>query len=175
MNIALIGPQGSGKTTLAKYLAASKGFARHSFADALREEIAAAMATPEFPAGRIRAQMDDPVLKASWRPLMQLWGSEIRRDLFDRDYWVRKLEDVIQSADHRRPIVVDDCRYPNEHEMLLRHGFKFIKLAPHPEGRHVEDNHSSELHWPFWPVAGEVEWVDGPARRADLMWVVLHG
>jgi dephospho-CoA kinase len=68
----------------------------------------------------------------------ELWGEEARTDRgrlqalgmavrnIDPDAWVnlalRKVDEATQ------PVVIDDCRFPNEYWPLAERGFKFVKL-----------------------------------------------
>ena len=114
--IALSGKAGSGKTTLAKRLVEDFGFARLSFAGALKEELTSllGLGLPEFEAD-----------KRKWRPLLQVWGSA-RRDVSE-GYWVRKLL-VRLPVNRGSPVVIDDLRYENEAQALKREGFYLVRL-----------------------------------------------
>jgi hypothetical protein len=50
-------------------------------------------------------------IKLSGRHLLQLWGTEFRRENFGEDYWVRKLIDNLRKDLN---YVIDDVRFANE-------------------------------------------------------------
>jgi len=115
--IALSGKAGSGKTALAKRLAADFGFQHMSFARRLKEELAELLDVSMF-------DFEDD--KTRWRALMQEWGSARRYQ--SEGYWIRKLL-VRVPEDRSKRIVVDDLRYQNEARVLKREGFVLVRLT----------------------------------------------
>lgn len=166
--VVLVGPIGSGKTTTANAFVSYK---RISFADALREEVALVFETASERRDAILAEMRDPKAKAKWRHMLQAWGT-IRRNL-NEDYWVNKLATTMTPllAD-RKHVVIDDCRYNNEHTFLRQHGAKFFSLAPNPEySTDPEfDKHTSEQDWKLFPVDMHLPW--GPVE--ERVGAILH-
>jgi len=80
--------------------------------------------------------------KASLRPLLQYWGTEVRR-VEDPNYWVRKLDEKVRASDGDL-IVITDVRFQNETE-YIRAGcggiiVKVVRTDIQPE----EDPHVSE-------------------------------
>lgn len=163
LGIAFIGPIGSGKSTMAKKMIQEHGGTKLSFADALREEVADVIAADGMcPLSKyeIIEEMTNPALKQMWRPLLQWWGTEFRREICEMpDYWVKKMERKIVNSNV--PVYIDDCRFRNEYEMLCRLGFYFIKLEPNPEWTVVSkaaSNHASELEWERFDVNAYLTW-----------------
>ncbi len=159
--VAIVGPIGSGKTTTANAL---NSYKRISFADALREEVAGVLSTTPEQKAAILAEMRDPKVKAKWRHILQAWGT-IRRNM-DEDYWVHCLADTMfEAVNDRKHVVIDDCRYNNEHTFLRQHGAKFFSLAPNPEySTDPEfDKHASEQDWKLFPVDMHLPW--GPVEE----------
>lgn len=69
------------------------------------------------------------------RGLMQAVGGGARQ-ILGEDVWVSVLAEQIGDADSR-PIVIDDCRYPNEATMLRCQGFKGVWInKPGSDGTH---------------------------------------
>ncbi len=107
-DVAFLGKAGAGKTTAAEFLVEHHGYTRLSFA-ALLKDIS-----------------------------VQIWGEDARTDRdklqklgvavreIDPDAWVGALG---RSLDRGGPIVVDDCRFPNEYWMLKVDGFVFIEVC----------------------------------------------
>jgi dephospho-CoA kinase len=111
-SIALIGPQGSGKSTIAEMFAEHRGYARHGIADAVKS--VTWMAYPG-----LKKNEGHEVLTysgARWltgREIFQEVGAKMRE--IDRNWWMRIWEhayDEIKS--HGLSVVVDDVRLPSE-------------------------------------------------------------
>lgn len=106
-NIAFIGKMGSGKTTAAQYLVRRYGYEAVHMAAPLKR--IAAELWPE--------NGDD-------RDRLQRLGIAVRR--IDRDTWVDLAARTIDQLEG--PVVVDDCRFPNEYEALAERGFRFVEI-----------------------------------------------
>ena len=69
--------------------------------------------------------------RADWRPIWQVWGTEVRRRLFNESYWLRQWERAMngRSSTH---VIVPDVRFTNEFEFFSlytqRHGFRERRL-----------------------------------------------
>lgn len=167
--IALVGPPGSGKTTIADELSKLLGWERRSFATALKDELADALDTTTPAEYRVyhrdyRDGMTYLDQKENYRPLLQAWG--VFRRGMDPDYWVKHL---LRSVDDDQPFIVDDCRFPNEYDMLVDRGFAFVRLAPGETVREltlVAAGHESEIHWPKFNVDLELSYEAGPGNQA---------
>lgn len=153
--IGLTGPAGSGKDTVADILQAETGAGRLAFADALRAEIVSAFgvdaalltdraskerATPQLALSRCNdprflflmgrrlqaAAMTVELQKPrSPRHIMQWWGTDYRRHIFGKDWWVRIARASILRARERRPsapVVITDVRFANEAAMVRELG-----------------------------------------------------
>lgn len=107
-HVAFIGKAGSGKTTAADYLVKHYGYHRVSFA-ALLKDIA-----------------------------VRLWGDTARQDrgkLQKLGVAVRSIEENTWVDAALRgietwhvPVVIDDCRFPNEAGALQKHHFVFVRI-----------------------------------------------
>jgi hypothetical protein len=115
--IALTGPAGHGKDSVAAELEHTHGFARLSFAAPLKDAIAVLFCIP-------RADLEDRERKEAvigrWnrspRQLMQWLRAEVRDDFF----LLRAdaaLEELMAAG---RDVVVSDCRFDNEARHLTR-------------------------------------------------------
>lgn len=168
-NVALIGPIGAGKTTIAQMLVAHHDYTRLSFAAPLKRFASWAYGEIDKDAiYRIRdPYFDDARLgelgirSMTGRELLQLLGTEMVRQ-FDPDFWVRCLEREL--ADTKGPIVVDDCRFENEYAMLRRHGFKFVRLTGRGTSP-TQRSHRSELVQSGFVVDAGVS--NAPGRRVE--------
>lgn len=118
--LLLHGPAQSGKDTAALHLATRYGFVVESFARPLKTVVHTVFGIPY-------ADMEDGTKKATALPppyerytpraLLQLIGTELFRQQIDRDVWVHALIKRVThqwALGYRMPIVITDCRFPNE-------------------------------------------------------------
>ena len=120
MNIAITGKFGSGKTTIANYLAEKHGYTKMSLADPMRR------ITKEI--FGIESKKDP-----RYRRIMQKLGTDWFRSE-DPEVWIKYLLKRVERE--RKPVVVDDVRFPNEALALSCRGWKLIYLmCPFEERR----------------------------------------
>lgn len=173
--VAFVGPLRAGKSTMARYFRAYDQWSSLlSFAGALKEEVAEAVATNPSDRRRILGEMADPNEKHKWRKLLQLWGTEIRRDMYGENYWVDKVEEQLIDNPHLY-FWSDDCRFPNEYEMLKKYNFAFVRCWPNPKDELLavhETNHASEEAWSQFAVDVELPWLT-VSERVDLVRIGL--
>jgi len=140
MIIGVCGLIGSGKDTVADYLVNFHEFRRESFADSLKDSVAAVFGWDRtMLEGRTkesrewREQVDKwwadrlamPTLTPRW--VLQYWGTEVCRKTFHDDIWIASLENKLrQSKDN---IVISDCRFPNEIKTIKQAGGKMILVS----------------------------------------------
>jgi len=109
MRIAVTGKMCSGKTTLCNYLCSVEPrFEIFSFGKKVKE-----CATDLFGM--------DPLYKD--RPLLISLGHKMRE--IDSEVWVNH---VIRQCENKEFCLIDDLRYQNEYEALVKNGFKIIQL-----------------------------------------------
>jgi dephospho-CoA kinase len=111
LRVAVIGKAGAGKTTASNWIGARYGHERLHFAAALKEHAA--------------ALWGEDVVHHN-RGYLQQFGVAIRN--IDPDTWVRILVSRINNYDESVPLVVDDCRFPNEVDALVENEFRFIRI-----------------------------------------------
>lgn len=113
-HIAFIGGMGTGKTTLAEWLVKHFCYYKLSFAAPLKDTAVRLWGT--------EALKD--------RTLLQQLGRKMRD--IDPDVWLNNLTRWLPEIPG--PVVVDDCRFPNEYWGLISHGFVVVRVtAPHDE------------------------------------------
>lgn len=122
-NLALIGPTGAGKDTIAGFLVEDFGYEQHALADSLRLFVAAI--DPRYAAavsyyGYEEAKSTDPYVR---QRLIDV--GQAARQWIHPDVWVYSLFDRLDEG----PIVVTDVRYTNEVEALADEGFDFITVT----------------------------------------------
>jgi hypothetical protein len=117
-NYAFIGKAGSGKTTAADYLVAQYHYRRVSFAAPLKDVAAGIWGTA--------ARTD--------RNKLQSLGVAVRD--IDPDAWVNcalaDIDDPVPAGSVHdydfQPVVIDDCRFPNEYWALKERGFVVVRV-----------------------------------------------
>jgi len=137
MIIGVCGFIGSGKDTVADYLVNFHEFRRESYANTLKDAVAAVFGwdrtllegtTKEAREWREQVdkwwadRLDMPTLTPRW--VLQYWGTEVCRKAFHNDIWVASLENKLRQT--KDNIVISDCRFPNELSTIKRAGGKII-------------------------------------------------
>jgi hypothetical protein len=137
MIIGICGFIGSGKDTVADYLVNFHEFRRESFANTLKDAVAAVFGwdrtllegrTKE--AREWREQVDPwwaerlamPTLTPRW--VLQYWGTEVCRRSFHDDIWIASLENKLRMS--KDNVVISDCRFPNEIQSIRDAGGKIV-------------------------------------------------
>ncbi|GAA5231788.1 hypothetical protein FOZ76_14620 [Verticiella sediminum] len=170
LTIGLCGREGVGKDTVAGILHALVGFHRTAFADPLREEVSAAFGVdPRVFTDRDQKSKPDIVLAIgrcadgdfirtmhalgceigtprSPRDIMRWWGTEYRRSKCGSDYWLRLMEDHLDTVRRNgtRKIVITDVRFPNEARLVRAHGGQIWRVY-RPMADKAKAEHISEM------------------------------
>jgi hypothetical protein len=124
MLIGLCGLAGSGKDTCAKWLHLDFGYERYAFADALRESI---YTLNPFVDGsrRLREVVEEygyEIAKRNFpeiRRLLQVYGTEVGRELYGSSFWIDRL---FSKIGYRDRIVISDVRMTNEVDAIKARG-----------------------------------------------------
>lgn len=141
--IALVGPMGSGKTSLANLLV-ERGYVRLALADQVKRD-AADMLSNRYGVGflgREDVNRDKPV----WRPFLQWLGTDwVRQHLGLDDYWIRRFLADATAVD--APVVCDDVRFLNEADALRAAGFRIVRVVRPDAERPTsgDPTHASEV------------------------------
>lgn len=166
--IGICGLIGSGKGTVADILQESHGFVKISFADSLKDAVAAVFGwqrsllegdTDESRAWREEVdvwwaeRLGNPHLTPRW--VLQQWGTEVCRNGFHNEIWIASLERKIKELD--KDAVIPDTRFPNEVDMVQAVGGQVwrVKRGSDPawfsryqrRGMIPPDVHPSEWAW----------------------------
>lgn len=167
--IGLSGRKQSGKDTVCNLIGALVGsdkVARVAFADALKIEvydwIEQGMPVEGIPEvvlleailicylepQPLNATEEEKLLwvdrnKEKLRKLLQVWGTDYRRAISDT-YWIHMCRNKVaaKASEGYRVIVVTDCRFPNEAEMVTDLGGDVVLIAR--PGLPSDDDHPSE-------------------------------
>jgi len=162
--VALSGPPGSGKDTLASYLVGAHGFTRVAFADPVREM---ALAINPYvhdatTTQRLRSLVDVHGWEGSKREfpevrrLLQVIGTDAVRAQ-SPDFWVDQALATVRAV--RGPVVFTDTRFLNEAERVVMLGGISVNIEgpsdPHPEheseGGLADFKHTATVHNPRAP------------------------
>lgn len=82
----------------------------------------------------------------SFRTLMQIWGTEFRRDE-DDNYWVKK---VLDGLCEDELYIISDVRFKNEAKGILDAGGYLIRVERPDRPRISNENHPSECDLDDW-------------------------
>ena len=139
MIIGICGFIGSGKDTIADYLVNNHGFRRESFANSLKDAVAAVFGWDRvLLEGRTKEAREWREQPDRWwserlgkeitpRWVLQYWGTEVCRRGFHDDIWIASLEHrLLKSNDD---IVISDCRFPNEINAIKNAGGQVIRVT----------------------------------------------
>lgn len=152
--IGITGKASSGKDTLALHLQQKYGYTRRAFADPIKELLNKRFEwTPEQWEDRRWKErpcvitLDVPARdwhnRLSPRQLAQWLGTEVGRNTFGQDCWVRAMENWCRAnMDGGDRLVIPDVRFNNEAEWILAQGGRIIRVT-HPNAPEVAP-HTSE-------------------------------
>lgn len=160
--IGLTGYAGSGKSTVAQYLVERHGFTRLSFAAPLKKMLRTLdpmLGTDDRINGRGEAIVDhvhlsdlqglsENAIKASpwggeYRRLLQVLGTDCIRAV-DEHFWVNAA--TAQMTDPDGKYVFDDCRFPNEAEVIKAISSSRSLWFIERPGYAAVNGHESEKH-----------------------------
>lgn len=150
MIIGFVGFISSGKDTAADYLVNFHGFRRDSFANTLKDAVAAVFGWDRTllegrtnEARQWREQVDPwwaarlnmPNLTPRW--VLQYWGTEVCRQGFHDDIWISSLENKMRKT--KDNIVISDVRFPNEIQAIHRAGGIVVRVKRGPDPEWYQD------------------------------------
>lgn len=137
--IGLCGYKGSGKSTVAEYLAKEHGFKRVNFKDGLVAEVKEKFPdvlrqltkvyygdTPSYVGTKSGVEKLFSEKPAAMRALLQNYGTEVRRG-DDPNYWVDRWRTTVAQIEGN--IVVDDVRFFNEMAVVADHNGVLIRVT----------------------------------------------
>jgi hypothetical protein len=159
-DIALMGRARSGKDSVAAHLVERHGYQRVAFADPLKEmalDIDPIVMSEPYECDGIlyteETRLSKLISACGWertkdacpeaRRLLQHMGQTVRR--YDEDFWLNvALMKVKRARVYDTPVVVTDCRYPNEHRALRFSGFTMTRVVRPDRGDTPGGAHESE-------------------------------
>lgn len=153
--VGIIGKAGAGKDTIGEFLIEHYAFKNISLADRLKACVQVMFMVDDYTMhnrdAREKPLKDFP--EWSVRKLLQFVGTELFRNNFDQDIWVKLLKKQIRESESNL-IVVTDVRFPNEIEGIMEMSNSedvevyFIKVFRDGKDGHDVgiDNHASEKY-----------------------------
>lgn len=153
MLIGLVGRRGTGKDTVADYLAERYSFHNRKFAGPLKEALASLFGlSHEHLEGALK-EVPHPKWGVSPRAMMQFFGTEVMQTHMQRliphmgnHHAVHRLFMDLDAATHEENVVVSDVRFPHEVAALRARGALIVRVARDLPSREEcgVDNHVSE-------------------------------
>jgi len=143
--IGLSGKKLSGKDTvyqLAAGLLDDWNVGRIAFADAVKHEVS------KITGYRVDFIEEN---KKLFRPLLQVWGTDFRRQFNGVNYWIEKMSEAIEDAGkHYDLLFITDIRFRNEADYVKEQGGKLVRIERRTQSYEniqdaVHDDHSSEI------------------------------
>lgn len=168
--IGLIGPKGSGKTTLANLLE-RQGWTRRPLTIPFKGMLASLLRYQGIDSITIDAMLDGTLKEQptkylggrSPRQAMQTLGTEWGRHLIDPMLWINVWREGIKTV--RGDIVVEDVRFPNEAQLV-----QAIIFVDRPHITPNSDEHETEHQWRSIRIDYRVE---NQERTPEVMLVQL--
>lgn len=117
--VAFTGLAGAGKSTAALRLVDRHGYTRVKFADPLKAMLRAGLLMNDDEIeGALKQLPCKKLCGKTPRFGMQSIGTEWGRVLIGEDIWVNAWRAMVDDLPEVIPVVVDDCRFPNEAEAI---------------------------------------------------------
>jgi hypothetical protein len=143
--IAFSGLAGSGKSTAAAHLVERHGFERIRFAGPLKDMMRALGLSEREIEGDLKEKPCALLCGHTPRHGMQTLGTEWGRTQLGVNLWINAWRAAVDRLAPTVPVVVDDCRFPNEAEAILAAGGDIVRIVRTGAGVGAA-GHSSEGH-----------------------------
>jgi hypothetical protein len=158
--VGVLGFKGSGKDTVGDYLVREHGFVRDSFANPLKDAVAATFGWDremlEGATKESREWREQPdhwwQAKLDWdnhparhlsefftpRVALQFFGTEVFREHFHNDIWILSLQNRLRG---KTRVVITDCRFPNEFKVIQELKGIALRVRRGPEPSWIDIAH----------------------------------
>jgi hypothetical protein len=166
--IGITGVKRSGKDSIAGYLLAHlPNSQRVAFGDFLKTEAALSLASDYFFTKKLKVSSREELdiifnnyysemhsdeidertglaVKENYRLLLQWWGTDYRRNMFSKDYWISRLVEHVETikTEETTYVIVPDVRFINEAEFIIKNDGLVIKVERPSDA--PKDSHVSE-------------------------------
>lgn len=141
MLIGLVGKKGSGKDTLADFIVKEYSFVKYAYATPLKEacKILFLLSDDQLHDRELKETIDN-----RWdmtpRKMMQTMGTDLIRTHIDPNFWIKHFSLWFKNNSEKN-VIVTDCRFQNEIDIVIKLGGKIIKINRETEF----DEHESEV------------------------------
>ena len=199
MIIGISGFQSSGKDTIADYLVKEHGFVKLSFASALKDIVAIIFgwSRERLEGLKVEDRQWREEIDSKWakllnipcltpRYVLQYLGTEVFRNHFHKDIWTKIVENQLSFYEN---VVVSDCRFANEIEMIKQNGGKIIQVhrddhvLKHPSELPLEVSENNQRLFQVYPPKVDIgakhlselpTEVSGAKHLSELEWIQCH-
>ena len=145
MIIGLSGLKSSGKSTAANFLV-EDGFTKMSFAEPIKRMLACIRLSPRDLYGDRKEEPNSMLDGNTPRYAMQTLGTEWGRNSISSNIWVNVVKHDILKG-NAKDIVIDDCRFPNEVDMIKDFGGYIVYIDREGEtGTHASEAQVQSLY-----------------------------
>jgi hypothetical protein len=141
MLIGFLGKKGHGKDTCCDYFVENYNFTKHAFAKPLKDGVKVLfnLSDDQLYNESLKDVVDERWNKSP-RQLLQWMGTDVFRNSFGEDFWLKHMESNLTSG---ASIVIADVRFQNEIDLIRKRGGIVVKVIRPLETKH--DQHISEL------------------------------
>jgi hypothetical protein len=142
--IGLVGKANSGKDTLANFLVSKFNFKKLSFASSLKDAISVifnwdrTLLEGDSLESREWRETIDTYWNLTPRQVLQKVGTNLFRNHFDKDIWIKSLINKIKSFPSDSKLIITDCRFINEIQSVKDLGGFILRVN--------RENNSLTLH-----------------------------
>jgi hypothetical protein len=159
--LGLSGWARSGKDTVADYLVENEGYTKVSFSAPMKEamyRLNPRITVNEVQNTALRVGVDvygwEGLKERSpdIRGLLQRFGTEVGREMFDENFWV---DYALNSIEDGSKVVISDVRYPNEADAIRELGGKVFRVERN--GVFAANEHASEHALDGYKFDGKIE------------------
>ena len=113
--VGFSGLKRSGKTTAAEYMVVHSGFIRMSFAQPIKDMLKVLGVSENNPKEKPHLLLHGKTPRYALQTLGTEWG----RNMIGGNIWVDVVKNNILNGNAEDNIVIDDCRFKNEVDMIL--------------------------------------------------------
>ncbi len=144
----MIGRIGAGKTTIVEHLNFIYNLRVCSFSTPLKKAVSDLFDIPlsDFYAPDRKNQLN-PYWNKTPRTILQVFATECIQNHFGYDFWVRRMEKILDSyngVNATGGIAIDDVRFPEEAEMIIKRKGVIIKVDRPNNPYQIDQSHVSE-------------------------------
>jgi len=128
MIIGFSGLAGAGKTTAANYFV-EQGFKKDAYARVMKQAVSQLFSIPieKLLGDAEQKNQVDLFWGLSYRQILQRFATEACRHTFGDDFWEKVMWSHHRNMDYN--LVIDDVRFPNEAEAILKRGGIVIEIV----------------------------------------------